>query len=197
MSVFIAQLSANRRLFHRSLLVVQCGLFPRIANHAESIIRILKGWRNAGAGGHPAHFYVVPPRASARSPALSRVGSLRIVPRRLREVIGLVPIRAPLMHIFTKVVNAVRIWRGLPHGQRSQHIPAPTLLVCCAALWHVITPGIEPAFVTSTRGSLPFSLGGQAIVAARRARQPLAIFLRLDPTDGHDRMVGIVKSPLF
>ena len=101
------------------------------------------------------------------------------------------------MHVFTEIVNAVGIRRAPPHGQRSAHFPAPALLIFGARLRRVVAPGIKPALVAAARGAFPFRLGRQAIMAAGQALQPLAVFLRFEPTDGDHRMVRIVESGLL
>src|ERR1035437_8235994 len=112
-------------------------------------------------------------------------------------VIRLIPIRAPLMHVFAEVENSEGVRRACAHPQRSRHFPAPALKIFRTILWRVITPGRRPPLLSTARGTFPFRLRGQTLVAARHSRKPLAVFLRLHPTNGDNWMVRVIKTRLI
>src|SRR6202158_1336469 len=126
-----------------------------IASHAESIIGVMKFGRDAGARGTPACLHVMPPGATAGRATPAPLWTRRIALRRNRVVAHLIPVAAPLMHVFADVIQAKSVRRVLPHRLRAL---LPPLFVVGQRLQRSVSPGIELVLDSATCRTLPLRL---------------------------------------
>src|SRR5262245_125208 len=100
----------------------------------------------------------MPPRAAPRRLAGSRLGPARILFRRIVVVAGVVPARAPLVHVLAHVVQAVSVRR---RGRYRLRTPVPPRRVIRPRERVLVAPGEQLLLQATPRGKLPFCFGRQ------------------------------------
>lgn len=151
----------------------------------------MKTWRERAPRGAAAEFNAVPPRATARRPALTECRALRVSLRRIVVVAVVVIVAAPFMHAFAHVVKA----EPIRFVDADRHRTAGFLVTSFNGFFprRLVAPWIFCAVASAARCSLPLGFRRKTERALQFLAQPAAIRNRVNPTDAHHRLVHIRK----
>src|SRR6266481_3367448 len=169
-----------------------CNLIRRTLTpcNAKPIVRILKLWRDAGAGRRARNLDVVPPRAATRCPAATHCRPLWISLRRASVVSGVVPIGTPFVHVVAKVVEPVRV-RRIQSDRLGPFFPATRIFG--EVFRRRVSPRVKRILHATSGGAFPLGFGGQSIMLRARDREPFTIRHRIQPGHCHHRLFRMVE----
>lgn len=100
------------------------------------------------------------------------------------------PVAAPFVYVLADVVKPKSIRLRLRNRLGSG---LPAARISRARFRGIVSPGKLLAFYSAPGGSLPFSFGGQTVVAVGHAAQPFAVIDSLKPCDSDHRLLRVIE----
>ena len=108
------------------------------------------------------------------------------------DVISLIePIRAPLVNVLRYIVKSESVGWSLPNSLGSIQ---PKLRIIWLKPRSFIAPGVELAFESAARDSFPLGFGWKSIDPGGFLSQPSTVSSCVEPTDGRDRLIGMIET---
>src|SRR5690348_5467077 len=133
---------------------------------------------------------MMPPRSASRRPARACLRTLRIVLRTNRVISGIIPIRAPLVHVLTHVEKPISI-----RQRRTDWLGrlAPAADISGTIEDRLVTPRVEILIQPAARRALPLGLSRKTARATTHFGQPLTISHRVEPAYSNHRLIRTRK----